>query len=203
MSSSDRQRLAALEALLFLHGEPISFSKIEAILHINEEESRSLVSLLNDELEKDHRGICLISDGKKVQLATKPSFSSLLEEFAKSQLSEDLTPAVMEVLAIISYCAPITRDELERIRGVHSAVTLRNLLLRGLIEKDEQENGSIFYHPTLELLKHLGVANMEDLPDYEKFKELYRSAINPDAQNDNPEAAGLLPNEAAPEESTA
>jgi segregation and condensation protein B len=184
-----KRQIAALEALLFVHGEPLTLSKIETALNVGEEEARATIEALNEELAGEHRGIWLISDGRKVQLTTKPAFSNLLEDFAKEQLSEELTPAVLEVLAVISYCAPITKTDIEHIRGVNSTVTLRNLLLRGFIEKVATEKEHVAYQPTFDLLKHLGVEKMEDLPDYEKFKDLYRGTIE---STETGELAGVL-----------
>jgi segregation and condensation protein B len=118
-----------------------------------------------------------------VQFATKPNLSNVLQEFAKTQLTEDLTPAALEVLSIISYCAPIMRSEIEHIRGVNCSITLRNLMVRGLIEKTENLNSQqeVSYAPTFELLRHLGVTSIDELPEYEKFKNLYQTALQGEA----------------------
>jgi segregation and condensation protein B len=167
------EHLAGLEALLFVHGEPLAVSTIATTLNLSEDEVSQTVNALETRLQEDHRGICLISNGKKVQFATKPSLSNVLQEFAKTQLTEDLTPAALEVLSIVSYCAPIMRSEIEHIRGVNCAITLRNLMVRGLIEKTEQLNSQqeVSYVPTFELLRHLGVTRREELPEYTSHGE--------------------------------
>jgi segregation and condensation protein B len=92
----------------------------------------------------------------------------------KEELTEDLTPASSETLAIISYLGPISRAKIEYLRGVNSSLILRNLTMRGLIEKvsDDNRSSAFLYRITFDLMKHLGIEKKEDLPDYEKFSEL-------------------------------
>ena len=82
---------ASLEALLFIHGEPLSYKKIQSVLGIEKEELETLIGELKTDLEADTRGLQLISDREKIQLATKPEFNSILERFMKEEISEDLT----------------------------------------------------------------------------------------------------------------
>ncbi len=126
---------ASLEALLFIHGEPLSYKKIQSVLEIEKEELETLIKELKADLESDARGLQLISDREKVQLATKPEFNSILESFMKEEISEDLTPASLEALSIIAYLGPISRARLEYLRGVNSIVILRSLMIRGLVER--------------------------------------------------------------------
>jgi len=168
------ERLAALEALLFIHGEPLPFGKIEKLLGIPTEEVGPLVGGYSQELAAAKRGLALIVDKEKVQLVTKPKFHSIIQSFVKEQMSEDLTPASVETLAIIAYFGPISRARIEYQRGVNSIFILRNLLLRGLIERfpDPEHPQSFLYQPSFDLLKHLGISKKEDLPEYDKFKSL-------------------------------
>ena len=175
-----------LEALLFIYGEPMEFKKIAKILKATEEEVKSAADLLGEELRGDQRGLFLVRDKEKIQLTTKPDFSSLLETVIKEELNENLTPAALETLSIIAYAGPLTRAELEYIRGVNSTFTVRNLLIRGLIERaPDPKRGNVFlYNPTLEFLKHLGVAQAGDLPEYEKFKSLIEKMRTPVIPNE-------------------
>src|ERR1035437_7437548 len=100
-------KIAELEALLFLHGEPLSFKKIAAVLDVKEEACTDLVHALDEKLQNnDDGGLHLVIDKEKVQLATKPAFGKLLEAFVKEELTEELTPASVETLAIIAYLGP-------------------------------------------------------------------------------------------------
>lgn len=168
------RRLALLEALLFIHGEPISFRKIGEVLEMEEKEAAILVEELKKRLANGDRGLTIVEDEKRVQLVTKPEFYPLLERFVKSEFAEELTPASLETLAIIAYFGPISRARIEYQRGVNSSFILRNLMLRGLVERfpDPDSPNSYLYRPTFEFWRHLGVSRREDLPDYQKFREL-------------------------------
>lgn len=171
---SMKDKLAALEALLFIHGEPITLKKIGKVLGLSGEEVSAAVSGLKEKLREESRGLTLLSDDEKIQLVTKPEFGKILENFVKSELSQELTPASVETMAIIAYFGPISRARIEYQRGVNSIFTLRNLMLRGLVERlpDPKHPQSFLYRPTFEFWKHIGVGRREDLPEYKKFREL-------------------------------
>lgn len=171
-----KNNLAALEALLFIHGEPLTYKKIAAVLGVEVEAVAPLVESLKSELENEARGLQVISDREKIQLATKPEFNAILETFVKEEISEDLSAASLEALSIIAYLGPISRAKLEYLRGVNSIVILRSLMIRGLIERfaDPEHPAAFLYRPTFDLMKHLGIQEKEGLPDYEKFQELLK-----------------------------
>ena len=137
-----------------------------------------LITEFEQRLSGADRGLTLITRGDRVQLATKPAFHTILENFVKSELSEDLTPASLETLAIISYFGPISRSRIEYQRGVNSSFILRSLLLRGLIDRsaDPDHPNSYLYQASFELLRHLGVKDQRSLPEYEQFRELFAKA---------------------------
>ena len=174
--SNPNNNIAALEAFLFIHGEPMSYQKIAAVLGVEKEEAESLVAELKKRLEGEDRGLQLVSDREKVQLATKPEFNSILENFVKEELTEDLSPASLEALSIIAYLGPIARARIEYLRGVNSMLILRSLMLRGLVERypDPEHAASFLYRLTFDAMKHLGVQQKEDLPDHAKFQELLK-----------------------------
>ena len=171
------QQFAGLEALLFIHGEPLAVKKIEKILGLPSGDGASLIQEFDARLKEAARGLTLLSDGEKVQLATKPQFHSIIEDFVKEELREDLTPASLETLAIIAYFGPISRSRIEYQRGVNSAFILRSLLLRGLIDRfpDPKSPQSFLYAPSLDLVKYMGLGKKEELPEFEKFQALFRA----------------------------
>src|SRR4051812_16020530 len=127
--SNQNPKIAELEALLFLHGEPLAFKKIAAVLSVEESACAELIRALDEKLQHDENGgLHLVIDKEKVQLATKPAFGKLLETFVREELTEELTPASMETLAIIAYLGPISRVKIEYLRGVNSSVILRSLM---------------------------------------------------------------------------
>jgi len=167
---------ASLEALLFIHGEPLSYKRIQAALGMEKDQLEAVIADLKTHLEDEGRGLQVISDKEKIQLATKPDFNNILENFVKEEISEDLTPASLEALSIIAYLGPISRARLEYLRGVNSIVILRSLMIRGLIERfpDPEHPSGFVYRPTFDLMKHLGLSKKEELPDFEKFQELLK-----------------------------
>ncbi len=170
------KNIAALEALLFIHGEPVTYKKIAAVLNIQKGEAETLAGELKRHLSDSPRGIELIADREKVQLATKPEWHTILENFVKEELTEDLTPASLEALSIIAYLGPISRMRIEYLRGVNSSLILRSLMIRGLVERspDPEHAAGFLYQLTFDAMKHLGIQQKEDLPDFSKFQELLK-----------------------------
>ena len=191
---------ASLEALLFIHGEPLTCKKIEAVLGIGRDELDAIIADLKRDLEAEHRGLQLITDRDKVQLATKPAYNTILESFVKEEISEDLTPASLEALAIIAYLGPISRARIEYLRGVNSIVILRSLMIRGLVERspDPEHPNSFLYRATFDLMKHLGITEKTQLPDFEKFQELLKVFDQTTQAEQNSQTPQASPGTAAP-----
>lgn len=188
--SNIEQKLAELEALLFIHGEPFPKKKAEKILELSKEDFDSLLAEFENRLSTEGRGLTVVRDDEKIQLATKPQFAKLIENFVKDEFTEDLTQASLEVLSIIAYLGPVSRAQIDYRRGVNSSFTVRNLMLRGLIERfsDPDRPSSFLYKPTFEFFRHLGVKGKEELPDFEKFREslaISESAESPETKVEN------------------
>jgi len=184
----NKEKLAAkLEALLFIYGETLSFKKIAKILDADEKEVKEALKSLAEIYKDESRGLQLVLDNEKVQIATKPEFGKLLEDVVKGELHEELTPASLETLSIIIYSAPISRAEIDYIRGVNSTFILRNLLIRGLIERelDPKRANAFVYKPSFEFLRHLGISHKEDLPEFEQFQQLIQSLRQPEQKSDD------------------
>ncbi len=165
---------AIIEALLFVYGEPMEIKRIKKILNVSEETVREAANILKEEYAAEKRGLTLIENVDRLQLATKPEISVFLEDFVKEEFKEELTPASLESLSLIVYLGPLSRARLDYFRGVNSSFILRNLLLRGLIERypDPQKGNVYLYQVSFDLLKYLGISKIEDLPEYHKYKEL-------------------------------
>jgi len=160
-----------IEAVLFLKSEPISKKMLAKILEKSIEEIINALFVLEERLET--RGIVLLSKDDRVMLATSPEMSDIIEIIRKEELSKDLGKAGLETLSIILYKAPITRAKIDYLRGVNSNFILRNLLIRGLIEKvsNPDDQRSYLYKPSFELLSFLGITKVKDLPEYGKIQE--------------------------------
>jgi len=165
-----------LEALLFLMGEPLSLKRIASFLEVSFNEVKDLLKDFSEALKSESRGLNLLVANDKVQLVTKPIFSSLIKKIIQEDFRQNLTPAALETLTIIAYLGPLPRSLIDYLRGVNSSYILRNLLIRGLIEKTASAKRSniYYYQITLEFLKHLGLTQIKDLPAYEKYRELFQ-----------------------------
>lgn len=165
---------AIIEALLFVYGEPMEIKRIKKILNVSEETVREAANILKEEYAAEKRGLILIENADRLQLATKPEISVFLEDFVKEEFKEELTPASLESLSLIAYLGPLSRARLDYFRGVNSSFILRNLLLRGLIERypDPQKGNVYLYQASFDLLKYLGISKIGDLPEYHKYKKL-------------------------------
>ena len=177
----------SLEAALFAYGEPIGIKKLCDVFDISHEELASLASQLQQRLGERGSGLSVFNGDGRLALITLPGHGLFLEKLLKKEFSEELTPAAQETLAVVAYAGPVSRSEIEYIRGVNSSFTLRNLLIRGLIERetDPKRSGSYFYKLSFDCFKHLGLSRAEDLPDYGKYRELTDNFITKGTETDN------------------
>lgn len=178
--------LSQLEAILFLQGDILSYKKIASLLSITDDEVKTLCSTLEEALSSGERGLMLVKTQEGCQFATRPEHAELVEAFLKEDIKEELTPATTETLSLIAYFGPITRSDVDYIRGVNSTFTIRTLLVRGLIEKVGQEGHSYLYQVSADFLKHLGIASQEELPQYESYKELHKKLFEKEEEISEP-----------------
>jgi segregation and condensation protein B len=165
-------KFAELEALLFFYGEPIEIERAAKLLGVKGAACRTLIDEWSAALARDpERGLALLRNGDTVQLVTKPELKVIGERLIKEEFREELTPAGLETLSLIAYLGPITRPRIDYIRGVNSSFIVRNLLIRGLIEREQgTEKGHLFeYRTSVAFLKHMGVTSIVDLPEYERY----------------------------------
>ncbi len=155
-----------IEAVLFYKTEPVKKNVLKELLSVSAEEIESAISTLQQTLES--RGVRLTSTDTHVQLVTAPEVSELIDAVRKDELSSDIGKAGAEALAIILYRGPLSRVEIDRIRGVNSSFILRNLLIRGLVERRTHptDSRSFIYAITPSLMNHLGIQNREAMPEF-------------------------------------
>ena len=165
-----------IESVLFFKNEPVSLAELSKLLNVPRENLQYAISNLQKEYV--NRGIVLVTDGEYVNFGTHPDTSSLIENLQKEEFSRELGRAGLETLAIVLYKGPVSRREIDHIRGVNSSFILRTLLIRGLIERADPSTSlgagrSYSYKATLKLLEHLGITRREDLPEYQNaFKKI-------------------------------
>lgn len=169
-----------LEALLFFKSEPLTRKEIAKLLDMSENDVDQAAAELATSLAG--RGITLMHENDTYMLATAPEASELIARITKDELERDPGKAGMEVLAILLYQGPQTRAQIDYVRGVNSTFALRQLMIRGLVERDDnpQDARSFLYKPTLELLSFLGISSREELPDIEETKLALEALMNSD-----------------------
>ncbi len=161
---------AQIEAILFWKGESVSRKKLALLLDTSEENIDQALTDLEGKLAG--RGLQLVLKEDEVMLGTRAELGTLIEKLAKEELVRDLGKAGLETLSIILYRGPIARRDIDYIRGVNSNFILRNLLVRGLVEKvtNPEDQRGYLYKPTFELLSYLGLSKISDLPEYEQVR---------------------------------
>lgn len=160
-----------VESILFLKGEPVSVKELSKILEAEEDEIREALDSLDEKLSG--RGICLVKKEDSVMLATAPESAKFARALVEEEFNSPLSKSSIETLAIVVYKGPVSRADIDYIRGVNSSFILRNLLVRGLVErvKNPRDSRAYFYKPTFSLLRNLGVRSVEDLPERGDFAE--------------------------------
>ena len=171
---SDESLSAALEALLFIYGERMELSELAKILGESADRIRLVGHALAEKFSGEKRGIRVIADGTSLQLATAPELSEIVQRVIKHEFSEELSPASIETVGIIVYRGPISRSEIDYIRGVNSTFMLRSLLIRGLVQRKENPArlNSFVYTVSMDALQYLGLEKPEDLPEYGTYHTL-------------------------------
>lgn len=175
-----------LESVLFVSSKPLATEQLAKFVNASEQEVIAALAQLVE--RKKSEGVVLLNVNGYWQLATHPENVELVKNFLNTDLREKLTDATVEVLGIIAYRQPISKAEIESIRGVNSQYSVRQLLMRGLIEKVSNPNDSRsnLYQVTTEFLQHLGLQSVNDLPEFEKLTSSIKLPETPQAQ---PEAA--------------
>lgn len=154
-----------VESLLFVADEPVTAARLAAALGVELTQVETAIAELSVNLQR--RGIRLQQKGDRVQLATMPEAAAAIERFLGLEVSPRLSPAALETLAMIAYRQPMTRTQLEAVRGVNCDGVLRTLLSRGLIEEQgrlEAVGRPILYGTTFEFLQYFGLTQLQQLP---------------------------------------
>lgn len=160
---------ALVESALFVSSGPVSIGRLAKTLEVSNAVIKNALQTLMEDYET--RGLRLQWNGNDVQLTTAPAASSVIERFLGLELTTRLSQAALEVLAIIAYMQPVTRPQVDQIRGVNSDGALRRLLSGGLIEEVgrlETPGRPILYGTTPEFLQHFGLTMLEELPELEE-----------------------------------
>lgn len=162
-------KLAVLEGLLFVVGdEGLTLEQLQNILGIDINEAKTLLKELQAEYEKDNRGIRISFLADTFKLTTKKEHISYYQKLITTNSSSTLSQAALETLAIIAYNQPITRVQIDELRGIASSFMIRKLMAKDLVKacgKSDLPGHPNLYRTTKEFLDYFGLASIEDLPD--------------------------------------
>lgn len=156
-----------LEALLFVSNEPVSVAYLSKILELQEQEVRSMLDELAREYDERSGGLVIAEIAEGYQMFTRPDLGSWIRKFNTLSVSHRLSQPALEALSIIAYKQPITKVEIDQLRGVNSEGALKSVLDKRLIKivgRKEAPGRPFLYGTTREFLQYFGLKNLGDLP---------------------------------------
>jgi len=161
-----------LESLLFIAARSLSVKEMAKAVKKDIREVEAAAEELLQEYKDQGRGLQLVKNGSQFQMVSSSENSQLIQDFIQDETTGELTRPSLETLTIIAYRGPVSKTDLDRIRGVNCSLILRNLLLRGLVnsQKDKQKEET-YYTVSMEFLRFLGVNDIKELPDYDKLSQ--------------------------------
>jgi len=161
-----------IESLLFIAAKPMTIKELASLIDITPEEVEAAGNELELKMKKSGDGIQIIRNSDKFQMVSSPENASLIQDYIKDETTGELSRPSLETLTIIAYRGPVSRIDLDRIRGVNCSLIVKNLLLRGLIEgKFEKEKNDTFYTVTFDFIRFLGINDVKELPDFERLNK--------------------------------
>ena len=158
---------AVVEAILFVAGDPVRVEDLAHAMNLTIGEMRDALNELGDHLTLEGRGIQLNRSGETVFLSIRPAFAPQVEAFLQPLQKRPLSQAVLETLSIIAYRQPVTKGDIESVRGVKCDYSVQALVNRGFIEecgRRETLGRPLLYKTTDKFLQHFGIASLEELP---------------------------------------
>jgi len=178
MNKDEKKLTGILEAVLFAHGEPLSFKKLSKTLKKSEDEIKKAAEELKSGYQDENSGLTLVFHKNSIKLVSSPAAGIYVEKLIKEEMDENLSPASLETLTLVLYLAPVSRAEIDYIRGVNSGFMLRALMMRGLLERkpDPKRPYIYIYEPTFKLLEFIGISKAEEIPEYEKYHNILKKS---------------------------
>ena len=164
----DTNELAhVIEAILFVAGEPVNVKDMQRALDVTEDETRQAIDALDSDYSFHRRGITLKRFGEHIQLSTRAEYAPYAERLLQPIQKQSLSQSALETLAIVAYRQPVTKLEMEAVRGVKCDYSVQSLVNKGLIEevgRKEALGRPILYGTTDKFLSHFGLSSLKDLP---------------------------------------
>lgn len=166
MSSSTLS--AKLESVLFAAGKPLTMKKLAEVTQVTVGDVEAALQELQQGYVAGGHGLEVITHQGEAALATHPDNSELVRQFLKREELGELTRPQLEALSVIAYRGPVTRAELEQVRGVNCSLILRNLMIRGLVQVSD-EAAVVRYQVTVDFLSGLGITSVRELPNFDSL----------------------------------
>lgn len=161
-----------IESLLFISGRPMSARELKELTRAELKDVEEACEKIMLEKKDSKGGLQILKNNLNYQLVTSPDNSELIQEFIKDETTGELSRPSLETLTIIAYRGPVSKTDLNRIRGVNCSLILNNLLVRGLIEaKEDKKKDETYYSITFDFLKYLGLNEIKELPDFERLSK--------------------------------
>ena len=181
---------SALESLLFISAKPMPANQLAELLKLEADEVVKAGDELVEYYKTNQAGIQIIKNGNKYQMVSSPENANVVQEFIKDETTGELSRPSLETLTIIAYRGPISKSDLDRIRGVNCSLILRNLMLRGLVEsKPDKKTGENFYAVSFDFIRFLGINDIKELPEFDRLSrhDLIESYLAGESQEINPQ----------------
>ena len=184
-----KERVGIVEAILFVTGNAVEKKEICRAMEITEGELEETLDALESGYDFDRRGLRLLRFGAHVQLATRPDYAPFVEKLLQPVQKQSLSQAVMETLAVIAYRQPVTKAEIEQVRGVKCDYSVQSLMTKGLIEeagRKETLGRPILYGTTDAFLRHFCIASLSELPEIDFSRLAAKLEANKADESDLP-----------------
>ena len=156
-----------IEAILYVAGEPVAVKDLAVALSVESDELEQILTRMRDRYDFEQRGFMIRRFGEHVQLGTRPLYSEDVVRLLQPVQQQTLSQAAMETLAVVAYKQPVTRAEIEAVRGVKCDYSLQSLMNKGLIVEAGRKDTlgrPILYATTDTFLSHFGIASLDELP---------------------------------------
>lgn len=188
----DHELSAVIESLLFVSGEPVSLPRLGEVLEgVQADRIRQTLDRIRRGLDSVGHGLQLVEVAGGYQIVTRPECAPWIKALDKIKTATRLSRSALETLAIVAYKQPVTRGEIEAIRGVDSASVLKSLLERRVLRITGRREGlgrPLLYGTTQEFLKYFGLNNLTELPALKELKEIVRAPAEPEPASVTPGA---------------
>jgi segregation and condensation protein B len=170
----EREMMAIVESILFVSGDPVSLRDIADTIELDVRKARKLMERMIDCFNFERRGLQIVTINDTYQLVTRPEFKEYIEKFIGAEQGQTLSQALLETLAIIAYKQPVTKSDIDTLRGVKCDYSIMNLVNRGLVKEVARMDAPgrpILYGTTDLFLRTFGFSSIEDLPKLEHPSE--------------------------------